>query len=119
MVPLVGPPLIVRAAMPPLADLLRDGPIADYAPPMRVNATMADLDDNLWILPRVSTLSKRGELIYDVVNSKGELFERVRVPLGRAIAGFGRGGIVYLTSGDMKNGYYLERSRLAPATSKK
>jgi hypothetical protein len=98
--------------MPPLADLYRANPIADYDPPIRMNATMSDLDDNLWILPRISTLSKRGELVYDVVNAKGHLFERVRVPLGRAIAGFAKGGVVYLTSGDIKTGYFLERTRL-------
>jgi hypothetical protein len=60
----------------------------------------------------MSTLSRRGELVYDVINAKGELLERVRLPLGRAIAGFGRGGTVYLTSGDITRGFYLERSRL-------
>jgi len=102
----------VGQPMPPLADLYRANPISDYAPPIRSNATIPDLDGNLWVLPRVSSLSKRGELVYDVVNAKGELFERVRVPLGRAIAGFATGGVVYLTSGDVKSGYYLERTRL-------
>jgi hypothetical protein len=110
--PLVGPSLIAYESMPPLAELWRATPIADYADPFRMNATMADADGNLWILPRVSTLSKRGELVYDVVNAKGELFERVRFPAGRAIAGFAKGGVVYLTSGDMKSGYILERTRL-------
>ena len=77
-----------------------------------MNSAMPDLDGRLWILPRVSTLSRQGELVYDVVGSSGELLERVRVPGGRAIAGFAKGGVVYLTSGDMTNGYYLERTRL-------
>ena len=98
--------------MPPLATLTRYSALPDYAPPLRANATMPDLDGNLWILPRVSTLSRRGELVYDVVNANGDLFERVRVPLGRAIAGFAKGGVVYLTSGDVKTGFYLERTRL-------
>jgi hypothetical protein len=101
--------------MPPLADLYRANPIPDYLPPIRINTTFGDLDDNVWILPRTSTVSRRGELVYDVVNSKGELFQRVRLPLGRAIAGFGKGGVVYLTSGDMKSGFYLERTRLPTA----
>jgi hypothetical protein len=110
--PLVGPPMLVRPPMPPLADLYRVNPIPDYAPPMRVSATMPDLDGNVWILPRVSSRSQNGELVYDVVNGKGELFERVRLPLGRAIVGFGAGGVVYLTAGDITNGYYLERTTL-------
>lgn len=109
---MVGPATWLLPPAPPLADVHRANPISDYAPPIQMNATISDLDDNLWILPRVSTLSRRGELIYDVVNAKGELFERVRVPLGRAIAGFAKGGVVYLTFGDMKTGFYLERTQL-------
>ena len=110
--PLVGPAPMVHEPMPSLADLKRATPIADYAEPIKMNATMPDLDGNLWILPRVSTLSKRGELVYDVVNTKGDLFERVRIPGGRASAGFAQGGVVYLASGDMKTGFFLERTRL-------
>jgi hypothetical protein len=110
--PVVGPPMLVRARMPPVADIYRAGPIPDYAPPMRARATMPDLDDNIWILPRVSTLSHKGELVYDVVNAKGELFERVRLPLGRAIVGFAKGGVVYMTTGDIASGFSLERSTL-------
>jgi len=117
--PLVGPATFVRPSMPPLAELYRANPIPDYPPPIRINTTVSDLDDNVWILPRTSTLSRRGELVYDVVNAKGELFQRVRLPLGRALAGFGRGGVVYLTSGDMKNGYYLERTALPAGPPRK
>ncbi|HTE47764.1 MAG TPA: hypothetical protein VK636_21150 [Gemmatimonadaceae bacterium] len=112
VIPQVGAPLLTRPSMPPLADLYRPNPIPDYAPPIRVNASMPDLDGNAWILPRMSTLSQNGELVYDVVNAKGELFERVRLPLGRAIVGFAKSGVVYLTSGDMTNGFHLERTTL-------
>jgi hypothetical protein len=110
--PAVGPPVFARPAMPPLAELYRANPISDYLPPIRINTTIADLDNNVWILPRTSTLSRRGELVYDVVNAKGVLFQRVRLPLGRAIAGFGTGGVVYMTSGDMTSGFYLERTKV-------
>jgi hypothetical protein len=95
-----------------LADLYRAGGIDDFEAPLRPGSTVADLDGNLWILPRTTTLSRKGELVYDVVNAKGELFERVRLPLGRAIAGFAKGGVVYLTSGDLTNGFTLERTKL-------
>lgn len=107
-----GMQLGTRPPRPPLLDLIRGNPIFDYEAPIRVNSTMADPDGNLWILPRTSSLSRNGELVYDVVNMKGELFERVRLPLGRAIAGFGKGGVVYLTSGDRASGFTLERTRL-------
>jgi hypothetical protein len=84
----------------------------DYYPPIRVGAATADLDGNLWILPTTSAQSKNGELVYDVLSPKKGLFERVRMPVGRSIAGFGKGGVVYLMSGDRTNGFYLERTRL-------
>jgi hypothetical protein len=70
-----------------------------------------DVDGNVWILPSAPQPGA-GDAVYDVVNAKGELFERVRVPVGKSIAGFGPGGVVYLSSGDRQNGYYLERTKL-------
>jgi hypothetical protein len=40
------------------------------------------------------------------------LFERVRMPVGRSIAGFGKGGVIYLQSGNRAEGFYLERVKL-------
>jgi hypothetical protein len=37
-----------------------------------------------------------GGSVYDVINGKGELIDRVQVPAGRVIAGFGKGGVVYM-----------------------
>ncbi|HEY5218168.1 MAG TPA: hypothetical protein VIJ16_00090 [Gemmatimonadaceae bacterium] len=87
--------------------------LPDYYPALRPHAAMPDLDGNLWILPTSSAQSKHGELVYDVVNVKGD-FHRVRVPLGRSIAGFGKGGVVYLLSGDTENGFHLEKTQLPP-----
>jgi hypothetical protein len=89
--------------------------MADYYPPIRQGAAMPDLDGKLWILPTTSAQSIAGELVYDVVNHKGELTERVRMPAGRSVAGFGRGGIVYLMWKDRDKGWYLERTRLLEA----
>jgi len=108
-----GPPRPVPP-MEYLAPALKD--VADYYPSIRPGALMPDLDGNLWILPTSSAQSRNGELIYDVVNVQGD-FHRVRIPLGRSIAGFGRGGVVYLQSGDKVNGFYLERTKL-PGASK-
>jgi hypothetical protein len=86
--------------------------IGDYIPPLRYNGVLPDADGNLWIVPSTSTLSKHGELVYDVINPTVGLFERVRIPEGRSIAGFGRGGVIFLVAGDRKSGYTLERTRL-------
>jgi hypothetical protein len=92
----------------------RPDEIPDYYPPIRTNALIPDLDGNLWILPTTSAQTRNGEVIYDVVNPTRGLCERVRLPAGRTIAGFGRGGVVYLVSGDRTTGLYLERSVLGP-----
>jgi uncharacterized membrane protein YgcG len=86
--------------------------IPDFYPPIHPNASIPDLDGNLWILPTTSAQSQRGELVYDVVNVKRGLFQRVRMPVGRSVAGFGKGGVVYLLSGDRTNGFHLERARI-------
>jgi len=85
--------------------------IPDYYPPIRENSAIADLDGNLWILTTTTAQSKHGELVYDVVNPKKGLFERVRIPDGRSVAGFGK-GVIYLQSGNRTDGFYLERVKL-------
>ncbi len=97
---------IQRMEFPPLNE------IPDFYPPIHRNASIADMDGNLWILPTTSAQSKQGELVYDVVNPRQGLFQRVRMPVGRSIAGFGKGGIVYLQAGDRTNGFYLERVKV-------
>ena len=64
--------------------------LPDYKPPFLANATRADMDGNLWVRIQAG-------YVYDVINKKGELVERVRIPAGRQIVGFGP-GTVYLTS---------------------
>ena len=89
--------------------------VFDYYAPIRDRAAMADLDNQLWVLPTISKESKAGELVYDVVGSKGELVRRVRLPAGRYIIGFGKGGVVYLAHGDLKNGFAVERATVVGA----
>lgn len=86
--------------------------IADYYPAIRPGAVKADLDGNLWVLPTSSAQSKSGELVYDVVSSQGKLTQRVRLPVGRSIAGFGHNGVVYLMERDTSGNWFLERSRI-------
>lgn len=106
-----GMPTMVTEFVP-----LKD--IADYYPAIRPGAVKADLDGNLWILPTSSAQSKAGELIYDIVNARGELTQRVRLPLGRSIAGFGHNGVLYLMQRDeLTGGWFLERTQIMNFTS--
>lgn len=74
------------------ADLL-----PDYIPPLRPGSQVrVDLEGNLWIMPSTSVQAKGG-ILYDVVNRKGEIIERVQLPAGRNLHGFAPGGIIYLS----------------------
>jgi hypothetical protein len=67
--------------------------LPDYKPPFSGGATRVDADGNLWIR---TTQNLNGLPVYNVVNRKGELVDRVQLPAGRVIAGFGAGGVIYL-----------------------
>jgi hypothetical protein len=89
------------AAVPPLpatTQLVTAADVPDYLPPLaRTGTTRADRDGNVWIVPATSAEAGEG-VVYDVVNRKGELVERVRLPAGRVLAGFGADGVVYLSA---------------------
>ena len=82
--------------------------IPDYEPPVSPGSVKADLDNQLWIVPRTAATGGESGLRYDVVNRKGELVERVQFPKGRVLAGFGPGGVIYVLNTDGKTSV-LER----------
>lgn len=81
----------------PQMSFVEPSELPDYKPPFAVGATRVDTEGNLWIR---TTQNKNGLPVYNVVNRKGELVDRVQLPAGRVIAGFGAGGIVYLAFRD-------------------
>jgi hypothetical protein len=82
--------------------------MADYPPPIAGGSVFADLDGNVWIIPTTSSEAKGG-LLYDVINKKGELFERVQLPASSTIVAFGKGGVVYLGVRAADGSWNLER----------
>jgi len=97
-------------SLPSVAEIVSPNDLPDYYPPILQSGEMrADYEGNVWILPSTTTQVGRG-LLYDLVNRKGELVERVRLPEGRALEGFGLNGAVYLTSHG-PTGARLERAR--------
>ena len=82
--------------------------LPDYKPPFLAGATRADADGNLWIR---TTRITNGRAIYDIVNRKGELIDRVQLPAFRTIAGFGP-GVVYMGVRDAEGIVHLERARV-------
>lgn len=85
--------------------------MGNYVAPLRSGAVKADADGKLWIVPTTSSQAKGG-LLYDVVNKKGELFERVQLPGNRDIIGFGPNGVVFLIWRDDANAYRIERTKV-------
>ena len=82
-----------QVATEPLVDFVDPSELPDYRPAFRQGAARGDADGNLWIR---TSKSVNGGSVYDVINNKGELTDRVLVPPGRVIAGFGPGGMVYM-----------------------
>ena len=89
---------------PPPVNIVAPNDLPDYKPAFLANSTRADADGNLWI--RI-----QGGTVYDVVSRTGTVVDRVRVPEGRTIVGFGPGGAVYLASRD-NGATKLERARI-------
>lgn len=89
-------------------EFLPNEKFGDYEQPVQTAAMRADRDNRLWILPRTSLSAKDG-LLYDVINRKGELEERVQFPQGYVLAGFGEKGVVYIMKLQANRGL-LERT---------
>ncbi len=97
------------ASLPPIT-FVNASDLPDYRPVFAGNAVKADLDDNLWV--RTSAVRAgmvAGGPVYDVINRLGALVDRIQVPAGRTIVGFGKGGVVYMMARD-DTGAWLERT---------
>lgn len=81
--------------------------LPDYRPPFASGAARADMDGNLWIKTTPAKPVPGGP-VYDVVNRKGELFDRIQLPPGYSLVGFGPGRVVFLTMRDA-SGLHLAR----------
>lgn len=68
----------------------------DYYPPIRVGTVKSDPEGNVWLLTTTSVLAAGG-LVYDVVNRKGEIVERVKFPPDRKLIAVGKDGVVYMS----------------------
>ena len=81
--------------------------LPDYKPVFGNGSVRADMDGRLWVRT-IPTKPTPGGAIYDVIDGKGALVDRVQVPAGTTIAGFGKGGIVYLGLRDA-SGIHVQR----------
>jgi len=93
--------------LPPL-QMIPATDLPDYRPAFLPGATRVDTDGNLWIR---TTQNVDGRPVYNVLNRKGELVDRVQLPANRVLVGFGEGGAVYLAVLEGRN-VVLERARV-------
>lgn len=98
------PPQIRELSMIPADEL------PDYRPPFLAGAARADADGNLWVRTNPAKPVPGGS-VYDVISAQGELVDRLQLPPGYTIVGFGKGKIVYLSTRDA-SGVHLARVRL-------
>ena len=82
---------------PPQMSFVPPSELPDYKPVFLNGFVRADADGNVWVRT-IPTKAIAGGPVYDVINRKGELVERVQIPANRTIAAFGPGGVVYLTT---------------------
>ena len=107
-----GGPAFNLGALPPL-QFVSPSELPDYAPPFTAGSARGDMDGNLWV--RTSNVVNGGS-VYDVINGRGDLVDRIQVPAGRVIAGFGAGGVVYMGVREDK-GVRLEQARRKPGAT--
>ena len=85
--------------------------LPDYKPPFAAGGTRADADGHAWV--RLIPTTPQPGPVYAVVDRQGRLVDRVLLPAGAAIAGFGPGGVVYMATRDAA-GVHLQRARVTP-----
>jgi hypothetical protein len=101
-----GPP--PSGQLPPLA-FVSPSELPDYKPVFGPNAVRADADGRLWV--RTIPTTPTAGVVYEVIDRTGKLTDRVLVPTGSTIVGFGTGGVVYLGMRDA-SGIHVQRARV-------
>lgn len=98
------PPVLRSVTVIPAREL------PDFRPPFGGNSVRADLDGHLWVRTNHGR-SLPGGPVYDIVTRQGELIDRLQLPPGYQLVGFGRNRVVYLSMRDAR-GVHLARVRL-------
>jgi hypothetical protein len=101
----------------PTFKVVGENEISDYFPAIRPGTLKADLSGNLWVPPSSSRAAKPGTLMYDVINSLGQIIRRVQFPAGYVLVGFGRRETLYMARRDSA-GVHLVRARVGAAVDR-
>jgi len=96
-------------ASPPPLSFVEPSELPDYQPAFTTGSVRADRAGKLWVRIFSSQQSNTGPE-YDVIDRTGKLVDRVALPAGTTIAGFGPDGTVYLGVRDA-SGTHITRAR--------
>jgi hypothetical protein len=99
----------MRLELPPI-NLVNADELPDYRPAFTAGSARGDLDGNLWV--RTTSPVGNAGPIYFVINKKGEVIDRVQLPEGRQLAGFGKNGDVFLAVRDAEGNVRVERAKI-------
>lgn len=105
-----GPPNAGGQRMNAQVNFVDASELPDYKPAFFAGAVRADTEGNLWVRT-IPTKAIPGGPVYDVINRSGALVERIQVPEGRTIVGFGPGGVVYMIAVEDRVSY-LEKANI-------
>ena len=98
-----------RMELPPI-NMIDADKLPDYRPAFTAGSARGDLDGNLWV--RTTSPVGNAGPIYFIINTKGEVIDRVQLPEGRLIAGFGKHGDVYMALRDAEGNARVERAKI-------
>jgi hypothetical protein len=98
-----------RMELPPINMVTADQ-LPDYRPAFTAGSARGDLDGNLWV--RTTSPVGNAGPIYFVINRKGDVIDRVQLPEGRLIAGFGKNGDMYMALRDAEGNARVERAKI-------
>jgi hypothetical protein len=97
-----------RPAGPPPISIVEPSELPDYLPAFTTGSVRADREGKLWV--RIFSSQQNAAPEYDVIDRTGKLVDRVALPVGTTIAGFGPDGAVYLGVRDA-SGVHITRAR--------
>jgi hypothetical protein len=100
-----GPP----AGQMPALNMVSATELPDYKPVFGPNSVRSDADGRVWV--RTIPTKPVAGAVYEVIDRSGKLVDRVLVPTGSVIVGFGPGGVVYMGMRDAA-GIHVQRAVL-------
>jgi hypothetical protein len=104
-----GAPGGARVELPPI-NMVNADELPDYRPAFSAGSARGDLDGNLWV--RTTSPVGNAGPIYFIINTEGEVIDRVQLPESRTLVGFGKNGDVFLAVRDAEGNARIERAKV-------